>query len=250
MVIRSVKKTIRHFIEESGYYVRHRSVLPLGIEYQRDIIVLSKVLNIPIRTFFDIGAHIGDTAVDALKNFPDTHVFAFEPHPATFANLTSRISDPRFSAYNLAISDRSGSFPFFEYGHLSMSNSLVSDNQFAVAVKQPVKRTINVEATTIDQFLSTEKITCVDVLKIDTEGHELAALRGAELLLQAGAPMFVFLEFNTVLPKQGSSGGALSPLADILETAGFTFVATYPVLLIGTSNLFSTMNALFVRPPN
>jgi FkbM family methyltransferase len=242
-----LSKPVRKILEGAGYWVRRRSVLPFGIDYQHDIRRMTEMLGIPIKTFFDVGAHTGETAVQALDNFPQARVFSFEPHPSTFSALSSTVRNHRFEAFNIAISDTPGRVPFYDYGTLATSNSMVVDSQYAVRAKHRAK-TLCVDATTIDEFCQQHTIENIDVLKIDTEGQELAALNGARHLLGLGNPMFIYAEFNTILPKADSSGGALAPLGSILEPIGFRFVATYPEYMITTGELFVTSNVLFVRP--
>jgi FkbM family methyltransferase len=244
-----LNKPLRKILEGAGYWVRRRSVLPFGIDYLYDICRMTEMLGIPLNTFFDVGAHIGETAVKALDSFPQARVFSFEPHPSTFSVLSNKVRNHRFEAFNIAISDKSGRVPFYDYGAAEMSNSLIADSQYAVRAKHPAK-TLYVDATTIDEFCRQHIIENIDVLKIDIEGHELAALTGAKRVLELGKPMFVYAEFNTILPKSGSSGGALAPLGSFLEPIGFRFVSTYPEYMITAGELFVTSNVLFVRPPS
>lgn len=239
---------LHSLLEAAGYWVRKRSVLPFGIDYQHDIRRMSEMLGIPINVFCDVGAHTGETATQALDNFPEAKIYSFEPHPKTFSFLANAVRNPRFEAINLAISDASGTVPFFEYGTFSRSNSMVADSQYAVRTKFPFQ-TLNVEATSIDEFCRDRRVDRIDILKIDTEGHELAVLQGAKRLLENGSPMFVYAEFNSVLPQRDSSGGALAPLSNLLEPNGFQFVATYPEYMVTTEELFVVSNVLYVRPP-
>lgn len=247
MAFKLLSSSLHKILEAAGYWVRKRSVLPFGIDYQYDITRMSEVLGIPIKTFFDVGAHTGQTATQALNNFSQARVLSFEPHPTTFSVLSNAVQSPRFEAFNLAISDMPGTVPFFEYGALATSNSIVADSQYAVLTNFPSK-TLHVEAINIDEFCQEHGIDRIDVLKVDTEGHELAVLQGATRVLNNGHPMFVYAEFNSVLPKSGASGGALAPLSTILEPKGFHFVATYPEYMITTEGLFVTSNVLYVRP--
>jgi FkbM family methyltransferase len=43
-----------------------------------------------VGTFFDVGAHTGETSSAALANFPEAEVFAFEPPPPTFSVLQEK----------------------------------------------------------------------------------------------------------------------------------------------------------------
>ena len=53
-----------------------------------------------------------------------------------------------------------------------------------------------VEVITLDDFLAKRAITRVDLLKMDVEGHELSALKGARESLQAGIIKAIAFEFG------------------------------------------------------
>src|ERR1043165_7063411 len=62
-----------------------------------------------VRTFFDVGANIGQTAKEALRAFSAARVFSFEPHPDTFRELSLNLpSQKRFEAVPLALSAAPG----------------------------------------------------------------------------------------------------------------------------------------------
>jgi hypothetical protein len=52
-----------------------------------------------------------------------------------------------------------------------------------------------------------------------------------------------------MLPRVGSTGGALTPIGDFLTPFGFRFVATYPDHMEFGDELHVGANALFVHPP-
>jgi FkbM family methyltransferase len=207
---------------------------------------LCNIYGYSIRVFFDVGANIGQTSSTALASFPEALVFAFEPDKTSFDALIRNIHNARFQAHNLALSDRPGEARFFDYGALATSNSLVENSQYALRAQHAATvRTVQCE--TLDAFCDRNAINEIDVLKIDTEGHELAVLEGASAMFAADRVRFVYVEFNTLLPKAGASGGALMPISKILEPLGFRFVGSYAEFMITTGDLFVTSNALFVR---
>lgn len=248
-IVRAVSRSLRAVLEANGYWVRKRAVLPYGIDYQHDIDRLSKIFGTTVNVFFDIGANTGQTAAAALKNFPAAEVYAFEPHEPSFLALKNGISNPRCKPFNLALSDKSGQASFFAYGNTALCNSLVEDSQYAAHSHHPAK-VVTVECETLDNFCKTQGVERIDVLKVDTEGHDLAVLRGAEKVLNEHRVRFLYIEFNTMQPKEGTTGGALMPISAVLEPLGFRFVASYPELMLTEGDFFVTSNALFVRPPS
>jgi FkbM family methyltransferase len=234
-------------LESAGYRVYHRDVLPFGIEYTLDIGRLSETLRIPIRTFFDVGANVGQTSSLALASFQEAQVFAFEPHPATFTRLVESLGgNPRLKTYNFALGNKIGVVPFFEYSSSTL-NSLVPDAQYPTR-KAVTPREIRVECTTLDSFCESHSLQQIDVLKIDTEGCDLLVLQGAERMLSGERVRFVYLEFNDMSPRAGLTGGALTPISSFLARFGFRFVATYPDHMEFGDEIHVGANVLFVYP--
>jgi FkbM family methyltransferase len=249
MIRTCTKRVVRRLLESAGYRVYHRDVLPYGIEYMLDIERLSRVWDAPIRTFFDIGANIGQTSSLALSSFREAQVFAFEPDPVTFPKLVQCLGEhPRLGAYNIAISNASGTVPFFRYASSTL-NSLIPDAQYPMRRGVTAEK-ITVDCTTLTKFCSANGIHRIDVLKIDTEGCDLPVLQGGEQLLSAGRVRFVYVEFNDMSPRKGSTGGALTPIGDFLGRFGFRFVATYPDHMELGEEMHVGANVLFVLPPS
>jgi len=249
MIKAVAKRVVRRMLESAGYRVYHRDVLPLGIEYMLDIERLARAWYIPIRTFFDIGANVGQTSSLALSSFREARVFAFEPHPPTFSKLVKSLGEhSRFTAYNIAISNASGTVPFFQYSSSTL-NSLIPDAQYPMR-KGVVAEEIAVDCTTLSEFCSANGVRLIDVLKIDAEGCDLLVLQGGEQLLSAGRVRFVYVEFNDMSPRIGSTGGALTPISDFLAQFGFRFVATYPDHMELGGEIHVGANVLFVHPPS
>jgi FkbM family methyltransferase len=248
-MIRTVaKRIVRRMLESAGYRVYHRDVLPYGIDYMLDIERLRRAWDVPIRTFFDVGANIGQTSSLALSSFREARVFAFEPHPATFSKLVQSLGKhSRLTANNVALSNVGGPVPFFQYSSSTL-NSLIPDAQYPMR-RGVAPEEITIDCTTLDEFCSSHGIQMIDVLKIDTEGCDLRVLQGAQQLLFARRVRFVYAEFNDMSPRTGSTGGALIPISDFLAQFGFRFIATYPDHMEFADEIHVGANVLFVHPP-
>jgi FkbM family methyltransferase len=222
-------------LESRGYYLRHKAVLPYGVDYIRDISELSKSFKLPIKTVFDVGAHFGETSQRALNAFSGCRVVAFEPAPDSFKCLTTNISCSRFAAHPIALSDADGSGLL----HLNRNNLRHSLLQFDSDAP-----TIEVNCRSIDSFCEEHGITSIDVLKVDTEGHDIAVLRGSSRML--ASTKFVYCEFFHLTDE--SQGATLLGLHNLLYPHGLSFVAAYTDSIERTSlGPFAVMNALFIR---
>jgi FkbM family methyltransferase len=237
-------------LHRAGYWTRRRSVLPSGIDYLWDIQRLAARHRISIKRAFDVGAHVGQTALEFLDAFPNAEITSFEPNLNAFSRLADIKSD-RFSAHQLAISDKCGtadlyvlSLPEAGGGIPSQNSSLVAKRQFGLVTGQYTE-TVPVQCQTIDRFCAERRIDGPDLLKIDTEGHEVEVLTGAQETLRSVS--FIYVEFETMLPVKEATGGALMPVPEKLEPAGFRFMASYPVYMIDKP-LYAAFNALYFRP--
>lgn len=248
MIHSKLGKSVKHFVIRKGFsFVQLSS--RYGVEPFPDIKRLSKKWNYSIRTFFDVGANEGQTALNALMYFPEARIFSFEPHPATFSALLSELGNRKnVQCVNLALGSQTGELDMFEY-ESSLLNSMVQDAEFAVRFGTK-GRQVPIQCSTLDRFCSEAGIDALDVLKIDTEGFELEVLHGASTMLQNRAIKFVFVEFNNLQPQEGRSGGALLPIDSLLHPHGYRFIASYNDMIVTEGEMFSVSNALFALPPS
>lgn len=145
---------------------------------------------------FDVGANVGGYTREILMRNPRAHVFAFEPHPTTFRSLAKFDADPNVQTFNLALGDAEGELDFFDYrdedgsSHASLYREVIERIHGRAAVAHRVK------VSTLAAVAKACEVSHIDLLKIDTEGHELPVLRGAEALIRAGEVEVIQFEFN------------------------------------------------------
>lgn len=153
----------------------------------------------PPGILFDIGANHGAYALYLNQVSPASVIHAFEPHPATFAILRDRLqSFPNIHLVQQAVSDAPGLLKLYDFADSDGSTQASLDEN---AVRLFSENTVahDVDVTTIDAYMAEYGIDRIDLLKIDTEGFDLAVLRGATAALAAsriGAIHFEFIPAN------------------------------------------------------
>jgi FkbM family methyltransferase len=125
----------------------------------------------------EIGAHIGVFTIRLARWAGSAgHVYAFEPCPASLRALSDHLAfngvSDRVSIVPAAVSDVAGRAAFYFDG-TSGENTLSPRHG-----RLPFAHPIEVEVITIDDFCS-ERAIIPSFIKIDIEGYELHALRGA-----------------------------------------------------------------------
>lgn len=113
---------------------------------------------------FDIGAFEGVWGECILLEKPDATIYFFEPNPENFKKLSKNIENfsKNSKFFQTAISDVNGELVFNLHGSDSNSREY-TENSMKVSCKK------------IDSFFAS--INKVDIVKIDTEGHDIHVLK-------------------------------------------------------------------------
>ena len=175
----------------------------------------------PGMTFLDLGAYHGIYSVVAAKRLgSQRHVIAFEPsaRERRRLGLHLQMNGCHVSVEPYAVTHQAGSFRFFTVasGFTSM-NSLVfppTDN--------PVCET-NVDGICLDQYLAAKRIAKVDLIKLDIEGAELDAFRGARHTLEVIRPLIICEVLDWVTRPWGYPARAIVESLHRLDYQWFDF---------------------------
>lgn len=177
----------------------------------------------------DVGAHVGTwTLLLAARVGPGGRVIAFEPYPPSAARARAAVIGAgvgdRVRVIEAAVGDRGGRAPLYG-GADPMLRSLVADDGAAGAASA-AGASDDVAVTTLDAVMAPDGPDGLDVLdapvdfvKIDSEGLELAVLRGGRRLLARGAPA-ILIELH--VEQLARHGGSLAELLAELDRQGFT----------------------------
>lgn len=152
--------------------------------------------NYRLDTIFDIGANNGQYA-SLFEHDTNLKVYSFEPNPRSFRTLKERFDNSSsVKTFEFGFSDFEGPATIFDRSdeegsqHASIFEKVITDIHNAGVVSTEIS------LTTIDKFLIEQQLNHISLLKIDTEGNELAVLRGARAAINEGKIDILHLEFN------------------------------------------------------
>ncbi len=138
----------------------------------------------------EAGAFDGNDTIKMCLQWPMGIINAFEPVPEIYQRLlknTSKFS--HISYYPLALSDHNGTALFYiserpsRPGIASQAGSLYPPKERLLQSPLIFPRTTYVNTITLDAWAVKNNITTIDLLWLDTQGHELAILKAAPCMI-------------------------------------------------------------------
>lgn len=153
---------------------------------------------------FDVGANVGRYAQMILKYNNTTEIHCFEPHPSTFKKLENTFNSTQrkqVNLNNLGVGNQTSTLELYDYeatdgtSHASIYKDVIETlhAKKAIAVK--------IDVIDLNSYITSNQISQIDLLKIDTEGNELNVLKGLGDQLNNGtiqAIHFEFIEMNII----------------------------------------------------
>lgn len=162
--------------------------------YQKKIIKeFYKIFNKNINTVFDVGSHKGEFIKLILNNFNAEKIYSFEPSEKNYKILCQNIKnmnlgDDKIYLNNFALGKTNENRKFkqmYESSSSTLSNINTNTKYFK---RKNFLLNFGFQSKTFDEviikikdglsFLEEKKINQIDLLKIDTEGHEYFVIKG------------------------------------------------------------------------
>lgn len=176
----------------------------------------------------DVGANKGDTVARFIETFPTAEVWALEPHPDTFAGMAQRFAgSPRVRPRRLALSSRAGTSTMHSYTNAAINalSPIAQGAEELIDGSVVASAAVEVELQSLRQFCANEGLEQIDILKLDTQGHELEILQGERELLRSGKVRFILVEllFSPLYATQARAGEVIG----LLESCGFKLFDFY-----------------------
>lgn len=195
---------------------------------------------------FDVGAYTGEFAALIHGVFPTARVWCFEPFAASYERLRARFSGADWATVeNVGLSDRSGT-----------AELIVGDDRSTNSIVSPVVNHGSFEADVLRVPVALKTLSgCakemlgrdpqISILKVDTEGNDLAVLRGGEDLLRSGSIEAVHVEVMFIEHFKGAAG--FVDICQYLQQFGYRLFSLYDLKRNAQGQL-RYGNALFLSP--
>ena len=143
----------------------------------------------------DIGANVGETILEFNRNFKIKKIYSIEPNFEAY-NEIKKQKNKNVEVFNFAASDIEEQDKL-KIGYLSSMSTIneINNDSIYTKVKSFIiwiltrkfaiyKNETIIEKKRLDKFIDKQDIDVVDILKIDTEGHEFNVIKGLGIILQ------------------------------------------------------------------
>jgi len=162
--------------------------------------IVKFINNKGIKNVVDIGAHKGEFLKHIKKIKSIRKVYSLEPQKKVYEELLKEIDNKKYFAYNIAISNRNGKQKM-QINDFSMTSTLskVNENSIYYKIKNFIignkkKKFEYIKTEKLDLFTKKRKLKKIDLLKIDTEGHELNVIKSGLKTLKK--TKYLLIEFR------------------------------------------------------
>ena len=156
--------------------------------------------------YIDVGSHKGSYVDLICKNFNLKKILMFEPQKNIYKFIKKKYFEKKnININNFALSDEEKKQILYINKH-DLTTSLTKINKsnnylnlkaklFGGSINDMILDEYLINTYRLDRIIETNNISKIDLLKIDTEGHELQVLKGTGSFLKSRG-QFILIEFH------------------------------------------------------
>lgn len=188
-----------HGIEFAAFDIESSKTLN-GIEeeFNDDLMKVNNLKFSENPIIIDIGANVGTVSFYFAKKYPNSKIFAYEPHPLNFQNLLKGIEENKITniyPFNLAVFSKSN----LDVKIFLNENATSASSVFRFYSTDPY---VEVKTISLEDIIKQNNISYIDFLKIDCEGAEFDILENTKMFYHNELPIEnMFIEFHRFMEK-------------------------------------------------
>ena len=194
-----IKNTLNKYLRRIGvelHGINYLKALSKGYFKSSEIDVIKRFYRDSKIVIYDVGANRGLMIEEYLKHFPLCNIHAFEAYPQYAETLNLQYEKFENVTINkFGISNTEDQLALNVNKSIDTSSFLSSQKTGLNSDSQVQTETIvRVPVTTLETYSKSNNHEKIHLLKLDIQGSELNALKGAEILLRENRIDFIFCE--------------------------------------------------------
>lgn len=224
------KNKLNYYLRKFGFEI-HGTGYIQSIKkqsFQEDTFKVQKeILKESCKVIFDVGANRGKISEHYINLFPYAAIYGFEPFPGMYELYKRKFeNNKQVKPFEMALGNSISVAKFFVNKNPD-TNSLLASTKMGLSSDELVAqiKEIEVNVNRIDDFCKEHGITQIDILKLDIQGGELAALKGAESMLSSKKIKLIYAE--TYFRQQYKEQPLFHDISKYLETVGYAIQDFY-----------------------
>lgn len=135
--------------------------------------------------FIDIGTNKGIYLYQAEKKIKSGKIYGFEPNTSLVNYIKPLFQKAKL--FPLAVSSSTGTSVL----HIPKKGNGLQDTRASLEDMGDEVEKVEIQTITLDDWAKQEKVTKIDLVKIDVEGHEFDTIKGCANILQTIKPTFI-----------------------------------------------------------
>lgn len=190
-ILRKLNNRVFDYALSAKGYNNWRNSIESGERY----FIKKYLANDEIKLCIDIGANKGSYTKMLLEE-TIANVIAFEPLPFIYSEMESSLSDfkDRCTLINMGVGAKSETLKIHYNEERSEHASFSEDVKNIDYVVN--SNSLDIRVISLDEYCELNKVTDVDLVKIDTEGFEKEVFLGAVKTFNEIQPKFIQIEYN------------------------------------------------------
>ncbi len=201
--LKKIKKLVRVVRKIKNFLKKHASPV-IERDAYKDLRTLCDSIGLANPIFIDGGAHNGSFILKLRDDgFYDSKIIAFEPIPE-IGNSILKFNDGNVMLFIKALSDKDATIEF-NVNKRAVTSSILEQDMHEIyhpGGLADLSKKITVSSVRIDTLVKNGTIPQPDIIKLDLQGYELFALKGAQDVLPNVKIIFAETEFVTLYKNQ------------------------------------------------
>ena len=180
----------------------------------------------------EIGANVGQTTEEFLREMPLSRILCFEPEPRAIRKFKDRISSPNVTLFECAVGDQNGIVTFNQ----SDGEGAAKDWDQSGSIRKPKRhletwptvtfdKQIEVPIVRLDDWALDKNLGAIDLIWADTQGAESDLIAGGASVIRNAR--FLFIEYGVIEYYEGQV--SLDDLCSALFDLGLVLYRKFPL---------------------